>query len=792
MISTSATDQPRGSGQLSTVLIVDDIAANREILVDLLETQPGLRLVEAADGLAALQAAVESRPDLILLDVMMPGIDGYEVCRRLRADPRHAEVPVIMVTALDDQASRLAGIEAGADDFITKPFNRAELRARVRSITRLNRYRRLHEARSQLQEVEHRLQTMANQSDEVFWIVALNPRRFVYVSPAAERVWGHSIPAIMADIDLAEKAIHPADLPKLRAACETAFERKERRFECEYRMVGPDGQIRWVLSTGSPLWEPDGSPSGMAGISRDTTERKLAEERIREQAEIMDQAPLAIVIVGLDHRVTYCNRSAAELLELPMEELLGRTAEEIMTADTMEIFKHARAESITKGQWTGEILLTTKAGRRIHTEYHIFVIPDSVGHPRVRLNVIIDITEKKKLEEQFLRAQRLESLGMLAAGIAHDLNNVLAPVLMGAPLLKLRTDRPADIRVLDTIEHSASRGAALVRQILSFAHGARGNKMIVQPKHLLRDIAGLIEQTFPKNIVLESEIASDLWTLEGNPTQLHQVLLNLCVNARDAMPNGGMLRIRAENRQVSPEQATALPDSPAPGPYLMLEVGDTGTGIPLEILKRIWEPFFTTKGDGKGTGLGLSTVRGIAANHGGFALVESVVGRGTMFQIFLPARDAVVAPGPDGAALKHLPSGSGELLLFVDDEASIRDMGSAILTRHGYRVLVAENGLAALEQCAKHSGEIALVITDLNMPGMGGLELRERIRRLYPAMRLTFISGADSQRDGNERVFPTGTKHLAKPFGAEELLVYVGQALGASADRSNPPSTGSD
>ena len=316
-----------------------------------------------------------------------------------------------------------------------------------------------------------------------------------------------------------------------------------------------------------------------------------------------------------------------------------------------------------------------------------------------------------------------------------------------------------------------------MRQILSFAHGASGEKTLIQAKHLLRDISNLIQQTFHKSIRLEEEIPNDLWTVRGNPTQLHQILLNLCVNARDAMPQGGTLRLRAENRRLDETAAQAIPGAIA-GAYLVLEVTDTGTGIPAEILTRIWEPFFTTKGEGKGTGLGLATVRGIAANHGGFITVESEPGRGTTFRIFLPAAEESAATGSAAASAHPFhPRGKGELVLVVDDEVYVGDLINELLTMNGYRVLVARNGVEAISKFAPRAAEIALVITDLNMPELGGTDLARVLPRVNPAVKIIFMSGEGSSRPGESAALPG--RVLKKPFVPGELLMRVHEALAA-------------
>jgi CheY-like chemotaxis protein len=508
----------------ATLLLVDDLAANRETLVELLEPQ-NYRIFEAADGPAALLLAADCRPDLVLLDVMMPGMDGYEVCRHLRADARLAEVPVLMITTLDDQASRLAGIEAGADDFITKPFNRAELRARVRTITRLNRYRRLMET-----------------------------------------------------------------------------------------------------------------------------------------------------------------------------------------------------------------------------------------------------------QEQLLRSQRIESLGMLSAGIAHDFNNALAAILMGAPLLRSRVGDPGGQRILDTVEKSAQRGAALVRQMMTFARGAGDRSQVLQARHVLREVAELAETTFPKSIRVEPHLPADLWPVQANPTQLHQVFLNLCVNARDAMPQGGTLSLTAENRTLDAAEAAGIADA-RPGAFLTVEVRDTGTGIAPEVLARIWEPFFTTKGEGQGTGLGLSTVRGILHEHEGFATVQTRAGHGTAFTVYLPA---AAGEGGGEAAAGAVPAlrGGGELILVAEDDEVVRELTAHLLTAHGYQVVTACDGAAAIAAFATCAAEVRLLLTDMQMPMLGGPALAAALRRLNPGLPIVAMSGAHSRDSALHKTFTTA--FLAKPFQAETLLSIVRRTLDAA------------
>jgi nitrogen-specific signal transduction histidine kinase/ActR/RegA family two-component response regulator len=389
-----------------------------------------------------------------------------------------------------------------------------------------------------------------------------------------------------------------------------------------------------------------------------------------------------------------------------------------------------------------------------------------------------DQTERKRLEAQFLRAQRMEGIGTLAGGIAHDLNNVLAPILMSIELLKLDLrDKPQMLKTLETIEGSARRGADLVRQVLTFARGLDGQRVAVNVRHLLNDLQQIIRETFPRNIDIKvaGGPPSDLWPIAGDPTQLHQVLLNLAVNARDAMPRGGSLAFTAENITIDQQYAATSRDVTA-GPYVVLKVADTGVGIPPEIRDRIFEPFFTTKEVGKGTGLGLSTAHAIVKSHGGFVTVYSETGRGTTFKVYLPA-DPALRSRPSAPEVVDLPRGRGELVLVVDDESSIRDITQRTLEAFGYHVLTASDGAEAVAVFAQHRERIALVLTDMLMPVMDGPAVIMALTRMQPSVRIIAASGLNAN-DNLAKAVNAGVKDfLPKPYAADTLLRLFREVL---------------
>ena len=379
-----------------------------------------------------------------------------------------------------------------------------------------------------------------------------------------------------------------------------------------------------------------------------------------------------------------------------------------------------------------------------------------------------DVTEKRRMEEQLLRAQRVESIGTLASGIAHDLNNVLAPILMGLQLLRTPRNAEAAARTIDTLELSARRAADLIKQILTFARGIQGQRGALQVRHLLGDVNKILGETMPKSIRIESDLAKSLSLVSGNGTQLHQLFMNLCINACDAMPAGGVLRISAQDfttDQVVSRRNFQL----EPGTYVAIEVSDSGEGIPPDVIERIFEPFFTTKPPGKGTGLGLSTVQMIVKGHDGFVDVETEVGRGTTFRVFLPAASAETVTNKE--KLQDILSGHGELVLIVDDEAAIRDISRTTLEAFGYRVLTASNGAEGLEVFRENRSTIRAVVSDMNMPIMDGKTMIELMLLLNPDLRFVCASGLSDDQDLAPSAQPSQKMFsLHKPFTSQELL----------------------
>ena len=508
-------------------------------------------------------------------------------------------------------------------------------------------------------------------------------------------------------------------------------------------------------------------------------ERLRIDARTREQAALLDKARDAIIVRNFEGRIRYWNKSAERLFGWSAEEAVGQRIQDLLK-EGGEAFAEAERVVHQRGEWTGEIQQPAKDGTIRILDSRWTLVRETEGEPHSILEIDTDITERKKIEQQFRRAQRMESIGTLAGGIAHDLNNVLTPIMISIDLLKLGEKDPNRTQILTAIEGSAKRGAAMVQQVLSFARGVEGRRVEVEVGQLLRDIEKIVNETFLKHIAVQTRIPSFLWTVAGDPTQLHQVMLNLCVNARDAMPDGGNLLLAAENRMIDEPFASQDADA-APGPHVVLTVEDSGTGMSPEVIEKIFDPFFTTKELGRGTGLGLSTSLAIVKSHGGFVRVYSEPGRGSKFRVYLPARTESV-PLPAEPILPDTPGGQGELVLVVDDEEAVRKITKMTLEAFGYQALLACNGTEAVALFSERHDEIAVVLTDMMMPEMDGPTLITVLRKIDPGVDIIAASGL-AAKEQISRAAAQGVRHfLPKPFTAEVLLQTLRLVLRPGGD----------
>ncbi len=550
--------------------------------------------------------------------------------------------------------------------------------------------------------------------------------------------------------------------------------RTESKQTCEIKLVGKNKNQFDARLESLAVQDSEGNFSQCRTAIIDITERKRAEERIRDQAELLDQTQDAIGVRDLEHRLIYWNKGAQHLYGWTAEEVIGKNADELLYKESHWLVE-AKKSVIEKGKWIGELHQVTKDGKEIIVESRWSMIRDNEGKPKSILIINTDVTEKKKLESQLLRAQRMESIGTLAGGIAHDLNNILTPMMLSLQMLKQKFTDEQSQRLLSILENNSHRGANLIKQVLSFAQGVEGERNSLQAKHIISEIEMVLKETFPRNIEIRTDMQKDLLTIAGDTTQLHQVLMNLCVNARDAMSDGGILSISAENFLIDENYARMNTEAKV-GSYVVITVSDTGTGIPPEIMDRIFEPFFTTKEHGKGTGLGLSAAHAIVKSHGGFINVYSEVGKGTAFRIYLPAIKTEAQKAEK--QLLELPVGNGELILVAEDEGSIREVTVSTLETYGYRVITAEDGAKAVAAYAQNKGKIKVVLMDLMMPVMDGQTSIQGIRKINPEIKIIAVSGlAEKNRIAN--IADLTDAFLSKPYTAEKLLKTIHEVIGA-------------
>ena len=556
---------------------------------------------------------------------------------------------------------------------------------------------------------------------------------------------------------------------------------------------------QWVISSGNPsvveemifvgnknIWhetfktavrDDQGRVIGTTGYARDVSERKRAEQQLTESfnfnRKIISDAPVGIVVFKASGRCVLANENAARTLNATVSQIMEQDFRQIASWRTTGMLALAEEALATKEPRQCESNIVTTFGKEVSLVCHFSPFVQN-GEPHLLL-VFNDVTEKKRLETQFLRAQRMESIGTLAGGIAHDLNNVLAPLLISVHLLSEKITDAEGRKLIAILEGNIKRGADLVKQVLTFGRGIKGERIMIQIKHVVREIKQMIQETFPKTIQLKMDVAPDVWKIFGDSTQIQQVLLNLCVNARDAMPAGGKLTIRLENTVLDETYAVANFEA-KPGRFVVVSVMDTGAGMTREVQDRIFEPFFTTKEHGKGTGLGLSTTLNIVKSHGGFIHCYSEPGKGSTFRVYFPVGDA---PDVEAAPAKKPGSlrGHNEMVMVVDDEEPIRNIVKQILERFGYRVLLAANGAEAVEFYAACHDEIAAVITDMAMPVMDGAATIAALKAIKPDAKIIASSGFDPGNKAED----AAKYFIAKPYTAEAVLNILHEVLRADS-----------
>jgi PAS domain S-box-containing protein len=595
----------------------------------------------------------------------------------------------------------------------------------------------------------------------------------------AERINGYAAADIIGGSFA--KFYRPEDVANEKPSMALKIAATQGRFEETAWRLRNDGRDFLAHDVITAVRDDAGVLQGFATITRDITEQQKNINDLLQQQELMrlllENLAEGVVACDATGKLTFFNKTARDwhgidIMHVPESEwpasftLCAADGTTPLAVSDMPLVRAERGERVRNA----EIVIVRQDRAPRHIVASGDVLQDAAGKMVGAVMVMHDITERRNAERHHLRTQRLESIGTLSGGIAHDLNNALAPILMGIELLKSRY--PDSQSFLNSMETSAKRGAGMVRQLLTFAKGVDGQRMTLQPRHLISEIESIIERTFPKNIELTVIYGDNLHPILGDATQIHQVLLNLCVNARDAMPDGGQLTIEAHNHTVDALYASGVPELKA-GQHVRILISDTGTGMPPEVIERIFEPFFSTKSADKGTGLGLSTVIGIVRSHSGCVQVYSVPGEGTRFSVYLPVAE-------ESSAISITPfvpeidfAGDGRSILVVEDEPAVREIARAVLLSLDFKVLTANDGEDALLQLAAGSINLSLIITDLHMPKMDGLAFVKKARELAPDVPIIVSSGRLEKADA-DRLAEHGVRALLhKPFTQGDLVASL-------------------
>jgi two-component system cell cycle sensor histidine kinase/response regulator CckA len=535
---------------------------------------------------------------------------------------------------------------------------------------------------------------------------------------------------------------------------------------------------RWFETISYP------TDDGLAVYLRDVTDEQKASEvtrqthlQLQQQAALLDTARDAMIVRDLDNRVQFWNRAATELYGWTADEVAGKWIGDLMYID-VSVLERATEAVLREGVFTDEVEQRTKDGHTVLVDCRWQLISDDQGRPTAIFAVNTDITAYRREQDARLRAQRMEALGTLAGGIAHDLNNVLTPILMSIQLLDADETDPARQELLHTMETAVTRGADMIQQVLAFARGMEGRRIFVDINQLLDDLVRFTRDVLPTGVAIEIDRAARLPSTVGDPTQLLQVLINLVTNAKDAMTEGGHLRITAEQLEIT-DDYTSVSHAAEPGEYLVISVEDDGYGMPADMSAKIFEPFFTTKDPGKGTGLGLATSLAIVRSHAGFMQVYSEPGRGTRVIVGLRSHASPSTETSESAPVTTLtlPSGSGQLVLVIDDEHTIRQVASKTLEAYGYHTVVASNGREAIDLIESGDVTIDLVITDMMMPVMGGAATSAYLEEHHPSVPIVAASGLNAGDLSRGSAGMGISRFLAKPYTTTQLLTTVRDAL---------------
>ncbi len=759
------------SGGTLRILLIDDDRDDRTLVARQLEREfRGVQVEQIVEAQGFEQALEKGDFALVITDYQLRWTDGLAVLRAVKT--RWEDCPVVMFTGTGSEEVAVEAMKAGLDDYVLKsPRHFVRLPLAVRSALDRSRQRRA------VKESEARYWRLFDGLPIGLYLTTPEGK-FIDANPALAQMLGYHDREAFLDADLAELYIDASD----RQRWKQLMEREGIVRDFEVRLRRRDGAIIWARDTARAEFDADGRVRYYEGSLEDITERKRAEERLRLLGSAVHHAEDSIVITTAGGgspgpRVVFVNPAFTKLTGYEERDVLGKSPALLRGPGEDLAALRSLGEALLRGETRrGETVGRRKDGRHFDREWYVTPLRDEAGRITHFVSTQRDVTERKAIAEQLRRSQKMEALGRLAGGIAHDFNNLLTIIAGYGDALRegARTDPRLRLSV-EAVMEAVDKAIALTRQLLAF-----GRKQVLEPRvqdlnAIVRDVERMLRRTLGSDVRLVTELDTPLGCVRVDGGQIAQVIVNLSINARDAMPRGGTLRVASKAVELDERYARQHPDV-IPGRYALLSVSDTGHGMDAATLDLIFDPFFTTKQEGKGTGLGLSTVYGIVRQSDGHITVRSKPGRGTTFEIYLP-----IAEGPAVAVEVQPqagpPPGGSETILLVEDEEVIREMLRDILGRSGYTVLAEGGGDAAIEAARRHAGPIHLLLSDVVMPGIGARELARRVGAAREGVKVLFLSGHTPEEIGRRGIDAGEVPFLQKPFSPSVLLRKVREVL---------------
>ena len=792
------------------ILIVDDTPDSLYMLESLLRGY-NYDVDTATNGIEALEKLSQNRFDMIISDILMPQMDGFQLCREVKKDTRLKDTAFVFYTATyTDPKDRDFALSLGAERFIVKPVEPDKFIEMLQEIIKsheaktlrapktpiedeeiyLKEYNerlikkmedkmlQMEQANKTLSELEEKYRSLIDNANDA--IVVFTESGYIrFVNPKFCQMTGYP-PEEIEKLHFS-KIIHPDDLD----ICMEYFKKRMRREKSprnyEIRLLTKTGKIIYMDNNVSPIIT-NGNVVGVQAIMRDVTKRKQREEEINFKSLLLDNATDSIFVHDLKGKILYVNKAAYKTRGYSKKELLNMSLQKLDTPEYAKLMKDRMENLIKTGESTFESAHLRKDKSIMPVEVHARLT--EIGGKKVVISIARDITlqkkaekDRKKLQTQLLQAQKMEAIGVLAGGVAHDFNNLLTVIQGYSDFLiqKLKQDDPI-YQILKEIRQASVRAADLTHQLLLFSRREPMARVPINLNTILESMAKMITRLIGENIIINISLDPNLWAVSGDTGTLEQVIMNIAVNARDAMPEGGSITFKTENITLDETYCNVIPDA-RPGRFICLSIEDTGIGINNETIMHIFDPFFSTKEVGKGTGLGLSVAYGIIKQHEGWINVYSEHGQGTIFKIYLPAADEKpIEKEKYQVSIAEL-KGNGERILLVEDEMDVRKYVTKILKENGYTLFTAANAKEAIDIFNSEGGKFYLLFTDVVLPGKSGVELATYLLSLKPELKVLFASGYLDQKSQYDIIHEKEFPFIRKPYTLSDLLKAIKKIL---------------